>query len=351
MSVTLEDIQNLSLEVKALVDAGLPLEANLAHAGVGHGDRLRALTESISEKLSNGESLDEAIRSNEVGAPRMLAAAVAAGVRSGQLGASIEVLGDMANDVVELRRNILQSISYPLIVIGMALTMFVVFIRVFLGRVRFVMQEVGGDGAPLLTWLIELDAKFWWWPWLFPAMFVVVSIGWFWSGRAESLSFKGPERLMFLLPGVGAMIRDLQFYNLARMLTMLVERQVPLDESLLLAGACCGSDALDTACQNAVKQVRSGAVPALEPNSEWKSGDLPPLLQTCLRNSKHESEFTQRLVSVSGYYRRRLQLSVSWLRNIVPVVLFVVLGGGTVLLYSLVVFWPVIEVYRFLTPN
>ncbi len=351
MSVTLEDIQNLSFEVKALVDAGLPLETNLAHAGSGHGHRLQDLTESLSNSLSKGDSLDDAIRNSKSGAPRMLAAAVAAGIRSGQLGASIEMLGDMADDIVDLRRNILQSISYPIIVIAMALTMFVVFIRTFLARVRWVMRDVEIDSSPLLAWLIDLDAEYWWWPLLFPVFFAVLGVFWFTSGRAESLSFQGPERLLFLLPGVGGMIRDLQFFNLSRMLSMLVERQVPLDESLLLAGACCGSESLDAACRQAVQQVRNGTLPTSGKDAEWMPGQIPPLLQACLRRPPHEAEFQQRLVSVAGYYRRRLQISMSWLRNIVPVAMFIILGGGTVLLYALIVFWPVVEVYRFLTPN
>jgi len=132
---------------------------------------------------------------------------------------------------------------------------------------------------------------------------------------------------------------------------MLVERQVPLDESLLLAGACCGSESLDAACRQAVQQVRNGTLPTSGKDAEWMPGQIPPLLQACLRRPPHEAEFQQRLVSVAGYYRRRLQISMSWLRNIVPVAMFIILGGGTVLLYALIVFWPVVEVYRFLTPN
>ncbi len=351
MSVTLEDIQNLSVEVKALIDAGLPLEANLAEAGSGHGQRLRDLTESISESLTKGQPLDEAIRANSKGAPRLLAAAVAAGVRSGQLGASIEMLGDMASDVADLRRTILQSISYPLIVIATALTLFFVFIRAFLARVGSLMRDVDIEGASWLAWLVDLDQQYWWWPLLFPLVAALTGLVWVMSGRAESLSFSGPERLLFLLPGVKGLIRDLQFYSLTRMLSMLVDRQIPLDESLLLAGACSGSESLDAACQTNAKLVRSGSVPALEKDARWVPGQLPPLLQTCLRSSQHEAEFNHRLVSVSGYYRRRLQTSIGWLRNIVPVAMFVILGGGTVVLYSLVVFLPVVEIYRFLTPN
>lgn len=352
MAVNLQDIENLSTEVKALVDARLPLETNLAEAGEGHGKRLQDLTESISESLARGESLDTTIRSNKQGAPRMLAAAVAAGIRSGQLGSAVEVLGDMAHDIIDLRRRILQSISYPLTVLALAIVLFIVFIREFLVRIRrVILDDVERPDSPVLEAMLNFDAEFWWWPLLIPAAFVICIAIWLISGRAASISFKGPERLLMLLPGVGGMVRDLQFYNLSRMISLLVERQIPLDEALQLAGACCGSDPLDQACTEAAAAIQQGN-PPVPVSDNWKTGSLPPLVATCLRQSSNQEDvFNKRLTGVAGYYRRRLQISIAWLRNVVPIAMFVIIGGGTVVVYGLAVFWPVTEIYRMLSPQ
>lgn len=350
MGITLQEIEDLSIEVKALVDAGLPLETHLASAGKGHGKRLQELTQTISESLSNGQSLEDTIRSSKSGASRMLAASVAAGIRSGQLGATVEVLGDMAHDIVDLRRRILQSISYPLTVMGLALVMFCVFIRAFLSRVRYaLLDDIEASDSALLGNLLRWDATYYWWPILVPILGLVCLLVWLVSGRAASISFRGPERLMLLLPGVRGMVRDLQFYNLSRMLCLLVERNIPLDESLLLAGACCGSDSLDNACQTAAAEITKGNSP-VTPSANWKKGSLPPLVATCLRQtSDHEDVLNHRLSGVAGYYRRRLQVSVAWLRNIVPIAMFVIIGGGSVVVYGLTVFWPVTEIYQLLS--
>lgn len=352
MAVTLQDIENLSIEVKALVDARLPLETNLAEAGTGHGKRLQELTESISTSLAKGETLDATIRTSQLGAPRMLAAAVAAGVRSGELGSAVEVLGDMAHDIINLRRRILQSLSYPLTVMGMAIVLFVVFIRDFFVKIRsIILDDVDRPKSPVLEALLNFDAEYSWWPILIPVC-LIVGIGvWLVSGRAASISFKGPERMLLWLPGVRGMVRDLQFYNLSRMISLLVERQIPLNEAMQLAGACCGSDPLDKACAAAAAEIENGDPPvATEEN--WKAGSLPPLITTCLRqSSSQEDVFNKRLLGVAGYYRRRLQISIAWLRNVVPIAMFVIVGGGSVVIYGLAVFWPVTEIYRMLSPQ
>lgn len=351
MSVTLEDIQNLSTEVRDLVKAGLPLETHLATAGRGHGKRLEQLTEEINRSLSAGHSLDDTIRQNQFGAPRILAAAVAAGVRTGRLGESIEMLGDMAGDLVSLRQRILQSISYPLTIVAMGLLLFCIFIRNFFWRMKAIVDDPHVDAAPMLKYLLELDRTYWWWPYVFPVLGAIGLVMWFVSGRAASMTFRGPERLLLVLPGVRGLIRDLRFYSLSRMLAMLVERQVPLSESLLLAGACTGDDSLDDACRRTAAEIEQGAVSSLGMSSSWQPGALPPLLAACLmRFSAHEDQLRERLKGLSAYYQRRLQLSVLLLRNVVPVAMFVIIGGGTVVLYAMTVFWPVTEIYRILSP-
>ena len=352
MSVTLEDIRNLSTEVRSLVDAGLPLEPNLAEAGAGHGERLQKLTERISEQLRQGESLETVVRANQSGAPRMLAAAVAAGVRSGRLGQTIELLGDLAGDLVELRRRILQSLSYPITILAVALLLFVAFIRRFLREVFYLTQDHDIQASALFRSVLEFDAEWWWWPAIFPAFAIVLLLYWVVSGRAGSMTFRGPERLLFLLPGVRRMVTELRFYSLTRMLSLMIERELPLAESLQLAGACCGSADLDKACQQLSSSVQTGNLPAAAPNQVWQPGELPPLLMLCLQQTGlHEKQLRERLSGVSGYYRRRLQTSIMWLKNVIPVAMFLIVGGGTVLLYSLIVFWPVSQVYQFLSPQ
>ena len=346
MPATLEDISNLSNEVRALVQAGLPLESHLADAGAGHSRQLEQLTESISKSLSEGQSLDVAIRDNEAGAPRMLAAAVAAGVQTGELGQTVEMMGDMADDLVDLRRRILQSISYPLTVIAMALGLFFVFVRSFLASVRVMLQDHGYHGATTLRRFLEFDHQYWWWPLVIPAVGVVLVIVWVFSGRAASMAFRGPERLLFLLPGVGGMIRDLRFYNLSRMLSLMVDRHIPLNDALRLAGACSGDHRLDAACQAVAVKVENGDSLNAAHQGAWRTGQLPPLLSVCLQHtSNNEDQLKLRLRSVFSFYRRRLHVSVLWLRNVVPIAMFVILGGGSVVLYAITVFWPVAELY------
>jgi len=49
---------------------------------------------------------------------------------------------------------------------------------------------------------------------------------------------------------------------------------------------------------------------------------------------------------VAEFYRTRLDRNLAWLKLLMPVMLFIVIGGGCVLTYAIMVFWPVTELYR-----
>lgn len=346
-SLKLEDIRSLSDEVRLLVEAGLPLERHLVEAGSGHGSKLQAVTQSITDGLNRGHSLEQVIDHNGGGASRMLASAVAAGVRTGSLAATIEMMGDFASDLVDLRRQILQAITYPVIVMVMAWALFAIVIQHALSRVFISAQQLGISLHPVLTQLLQWNMSWSGWVWLFPVPFVVLLGWWVMSGRASSMVFRGPERLLLLLPGVRSLVRDLRFYTLTRMLSLLVEKQVPLPDALLLAGAASGSHDLDTVCQQSAESIRRGNPAGTVSGAKWRRGQLPPLLHVCLgQTAKDESRLLIRLRAVAEHYRERLRLSVLWLKMVLPVALFVVIGGGAVVLYATTVFWPVIEIYR-----
>lgn len=253
----------------------------------------------------------------------------------------------MARDLIDLRRRVLQSISYPLIVMAVAVVLFCAFIRVFLSRVSVVLSDPASDSVtPVLNRLIELDQQYWWWPAVVPAVALGVTAVWVASGRASSMAFRGPERILFLVPGVSGLVRDLQFYTLARTLALLVERELALPEALLLAGACSGNVALDKTCRTASAKIGTGGLPPESYRTAWRPGALPPLLAAAvLQKASDHRVFQQRLHSVSAFYRRRLTVSTLWVRNVVPMAMFLVIGGGTLFLYAMSVFWPVTEMY------
>ena len=353
--LSLEDMQALSEEISHLVKARMPLEESLAQAGMGRGARLTRVMQTLSNGLSQGKSLPELIQQESIGAPRMLASAIGAGIQSNSLNLAVEMMGDFAADVVDLRNRLLQAAAYPLTVVLVASVLLILFVQKTLELFLETIQSWDLEVNWILFKLLEWNAAAPWWTYVLPVGLILLTGFWMISGRAATMAFQGPEKLFLLLPGVRALVRDLQNYTLTRMLSLLTDRGIPLSDALTLAGGASGSVRLERACHELARNVEMGDGIAGSPAGlrtairNVRRFSLPPLLDVCLQQVQHsEDRMVLRLRAVADFYRNRLERNFAWLRLLMPFVMFVVIAGGCALMYSVMVFWPAAELYRHL---
>lgn len=346
MQLRLQDIEDLADEVRRAVSAGVPLESSLSFAAAGHGSRLKGYMQRLAQRLEQGESLAAILAEVPAGVGRLLAAAVGAGLRSGRPALTLELLSDYVSDVIDLRSRIAEAAAYPLAVLATASVLVCGGSQLFLERYQeSVVTGLGVQPGTALMWLLRLNSDYPWWVFVFPAVLGFLLIYWMTSGRTARVSFRGPERLLLCLPGLGAMAGDLQSYNLTRMLWLLLQHELPLADALLLAGAACGTPRLERACSGLAREVSQGRATCDSESSS--SVGLPPLLRvSLLQTAGQEDRLVLRLQATAGFYRQRFERSLLWLRLLMPAVLLVVIGGGCVLGYSLLVFWPVLELFQ-----
>lgn len=349
LQLTLNDVQQLSAEVRALTEARLPLEQHLADAGRGHGRRIELLCNEISGRLQAGESIDHIVDGQSPGASRMLTAALAAGIRSGDMATSIELLGDLSNDLVETRTRLTRAMAYPLVICVLAGALFLVAVRQFLKQVFETLLDLGTDISPVFYHLYVWDERYPHWPWICPIGLLVIAALWLIRGRGGQMAFHGSDRVLLMIPGVRSLIRDLHFYMLTRMTGLLVQRQMPLPEALTLAGNCVGDDRLEEACSKQAASIRQGTSAVLHDDS-WRPGQMPPLLQASVTHPvSNDDELIDRLRGVAGHYHRRIGLNLAWLQHVIPAALLVVFAGGAVFTYGMLLMWPVAKLYQSLS--
>lgn len=348
-SLTLSDIDALSAEIRALAAARLPLEKHLVDAGRGRGPRLEVLTKEISQQLESGGQIDDIVNQYQSTPARMLAATLVAGIRSGDLATSVELLGDLSSDLIKVRSQLTRALVYPVVICMIAGALFLFSIRMFLRRVFELLIDMGSEIPSLFYWLYAADERYPTWPWILPCGLMVALGVWMLTGRSGQVAFRGPGRVLLLIPGVSALIRDIRFYTVTRMLCLLVKRQLPLPDALIIAGSCVGDGDLELACRAEADAIRRGVRTEL-PDGVWRRGQLPPLLHACLvQDSLAEDVFADQLLGVAGHYQKRIWLSLTWLQHVIPPLLLIAIGGSAAVIYGLTLMWPVSELYRTMT--
>lgn len=352
MQNSLDDIKIFCDEAAALVKAGLPLDGIAGTSSKVSARRLQTLVEDVQKQTADGKSVSQIIDSVDSKTERLITATVAAGLASGQLQYGLEMLGDVAADVKVMRQRLKAALIYPAVIMVIAAGLFSFFIRHFLVVTATAMQQPYGSLSPVLQTLVTWDQQYWWWPISIPIAMVLLVVIPLFCNPAGIINLRGTENLVKLIPGVRPVLTSLQFYHASRILSLLIHNNVPLNEALIIAGTCSERTGLNFAFRKVAKDLESGKPISGTQSSEsqnqgWRSGQLPPLLAVALKDSdSSEARLKLSLTGVTSHYHRRLETGLMILRQYVPVGLTVFLAGTTVLLYSVAVFWPMVELYN-----
>ncbi len=346
MQKPLEDIKLFCDEASALVRAGLPLDGIASTSSRLSATKLKVLVESIQQQTANGESIAEIIDATKSAPDRLVTATVAAGLASGKLEHSLEMLGDVAADVKQIRQRLKSALIYPALIMVIATGLFTFFIRHFLVATAQAMRTPESSLSPILQTLFNWDQQFWWWPSMIPVAMLLLVVAPVFYRPAGIIQLRGTEKLVKLIPGVPSVLTSLQFYHASRVLALLIHQNVPLNTALVIAGTCSERTGLKAAFREAAQHLEAGELADSKIQQLWKRGQLPPLLAVALKNSdSSEQRLKLSLTGVTSHYHRRLETGMTILRQYVPIGLTIFLAGTTVLLYSVAVFWPMAELY------
>lgn len=330
-SITLDELAALNDEIVALVRAGVPLEHGLRALGNDIPGRLGQFAESLGRRLESGASLADTLDDSDGGFPRVYRAVVAAGIRSGKLSSALEGISTAARRAAELRRVLIVSLVYPIVVLMVASNLFLFTALKTAPVVSAVYEWLGVERPWWYVWIdgvTELGpqaiAGFW---------FLAAIVGGAWlyfSSRASVISGRGLRRL----PTVARVLHVSRMATFADVLAMMVEQQVPLDEAVVLAAEASGDRSLMKAGGILAERIRGGQHTTPLPKS------FPPLLGWLLASRTQGGQLAKSLRQTAASYRRRALNMGNWLTVYLPIILSAGVGGTIAFAYAMLVMAP-----------
>jgi type II secretory pathway component PulF len=338
-ATALADFIILNEEIAAIVRARLPLEPHLARLGKELPGKAGPLAERIAQRMERGESLAGAMDAECDSLPAAYCAAITAGVQSGQLGAAVESLVESAARVDHLRRVTGVAILYPLILIVVACLL----LALVISRVMPTFQWLNAHQFDTILWLTDSPATVPLLAVVVPCVVVLGGMLWWWrSGRLKGAhaSAFGP---LAWLPGARRVRDWSQAASFAELLTLLVERGVPLDRALRLAGNATADVELQSAAARLADLVQHGAV--------GRSGDgadaiatarreFPPLIRLALYHMGDRALLAGGLRQAAAVYQDRAVRAGEWYAEYIPILLTLLIGGVLTAGFTLLVIWP-----------
>ena len=334
--------EELAAHLSELTSGGIPLEDGLRVLGrdvqkfsLFRGGRVRRHFEGLAEKLEQGQSLDDAVELQ--GAPADLVAVIRAGVRSGDPGRALSQYVTYVKSLSSLRGRVVLSFAYPAIMLALAVSLFIcllVFVVPDFGDMFIGFGiELPGMTALLLgmSWFLKTHGL------AFFLGIVAGIVALFFLSRL--LSRRTRRVIQLRVPLFGRILQSISMARFSHSLGFLVENEVPMVESLTLAGESTGDAVIAHATYLWAARLKSGE--ALRD----AIGDLPGVHSELLQAIQWQSDsrfLSRALHALGDMYEGRARIEAA--RIIAITEPLIALGSGLVfLLVAIALFYPLVQ--------
>jgi type II secretory pathway component PulF len=251
-----EEATELATRIAELTKAGLPLGDGLrALADELPGRWVRHVLNVLANRLDAGDDLAVAINSIGPHLPAHLRGLILAGLRSGRLAEVLEEYVDLQNSQAELRRRVFVSVLYPFVLI-VFLTVLTICSRVYI-VVHF--QRIFldfGTTLPMMTqWFIASS-----WSAMYGMIVLCCAIA------AVPILLATAPRVRWLwpvlngIPMIGPLLRWSHVAQFSRLMSILLEQQVPLPDALRLTSDGLIDSDLAWGCRRVADEVETGQI-------------------------------------------------------------------------------------------
>ncbi len=335
----LEDLITLNHEIAALVRAGVPLELGLRGLSGNVSSRLGQLAERLADRLTGGLSLIEALEQEGPAVSPVYTAVVGAGLESGRLGEALGALTLSAQIEQDTRQRVSLALLYPAIVsvIGYALlVLFVVTVApAYLSTAEMFRfpETLVFKTLRVLHWSVPV------WGGLIPAAAVVFFVGLvLMRGRRA-----GTLMAWSLVPGVASVHRSLNWAQFVELLRLQVSHGLPLEQALRRAGEATDDRRLRAAVAQVGDELQRGGSLA---DALPRATALPPLMRWMLATSEQQGTLVETLQLLAESYRRRAIQRATMFMFWLPLLTTVCISGTIVLIYGLLFFIPLRELWH-----
>lgn len=335
----LDDLIALNHEIAALVRAGIPLELGLRGLTGSVASQLGTLAERLADRLSNGLSLAAALEQEGPAVSPVYTAVIGAGLQSGRLAEALDSLTLSAQVEQDARQRVALALVYPSIVAVIGYALFVLFVMVVAPQYLATAEMFRFPDSLVFRVLRVLHTTVPIWGWLIPSMalltFVVLLLL---RGRRA-----GTLMMWSWVPGVASIHRSLNWAQFVELLRLQVSHGLPLELSLRRAGDATDDRRLRAAVTLIGDELQQGGSLA---EALPRAKALPPLMRWILATSEQQGTLTETLPMLAESYRRRALQRAALFKFWLPVLTTVFISGAIVLIYGLLFFVPLRELWE-----
>jgi len=283
---------------------------------------MRALVANLAHALRGGQTLSQSM--GERGRPftTMMVQLTASAERAGEMDLVFERMADDLERKRDLKRQVINTMMYPVIVLMMAVGVFVFLAVSVVPRFASFIEGRGRRIPAEAQFLLDLSA--WmqqWGAWLgmaVLAVFVLLALAWWWPPTRRWL-----DRLVLASPVVSGLVRDSNMTQIAWTLSLLLRSGTTALDALRVARRVASNRVYAGVFEEAEHRLLSGQ--SLARSLEQRP--MPALFRHMVAVGEGTGQLDLVLESVAQHFRSALEARIKLVTTMIEPALLIVVGS------------------------
>jgi len=321
--VKLEELMNFSRQASAFLRAGVPiLDALAVVAEEGASKKMQEVLADVQRRLRSGSSLGDAFAQHTKVFPGYYIAVVRASELTGKLDTALDQLATYLEREVEARKQVRGALTYPAIVLVLAVVAMIVMAVYVLPKFRNLYSTLNAH-LPLPTRMLLGFTNFltnWWWAIALVGV-LIAAAGYAVFGGSHGKARR--DSTLLALPAVGKLVKLICIERFCRVLATLVQSGVPLPDAVQVSADSTNNFVFETKLSTVRDAMMRGDGLARPIQA---SGIFPPAARQMIRVGETTGSLDRQLENAAVFYERELSFELKRFTDMFEPAILLIVG-------------------------
>ncbi|WP_406142061.1 type II secretion system F family protein [Streptomyces sp. NBC_01089] len=322
--INLVELSNFSRQMGAFIKAGVPILDALEIIRAETKDKkLGKVLVDVMDSLRFGESFAAAMAVHTAALPPFYISVLRSAEATGELDVVMAQLARYIERDVEGRRSIRSALTYPILVMGLAVAVVLVLVIFVLPRFKVFFESFHAE-LPLPTRILLGFTDFvaaWYLVIIGVLVALVVGVV---AGLRTERGRVLRDRFLLATPVVGDVVRFMVIERFCRILTSMIKAGVPITEALSLAGSGANNLVYERSIGTAQMEMLEGGGIS-RPIARTKL--FPGAVTQMMRVGEETGTLDDQLENVSEFYEKELQHKLKRLTSLFEPIVVIMIGA------------------------
>jgi type IV pilus assembly protein PilC len=326
--VKLTDLSIFCRQFSTMIDAGVSLVRCLnVLAEQTPNPKLKAIVLDIQKEVEAGQTLSASMRKYPRVFNNLFVGLVRAGEVGGVLEESLQRLSQFLEKDVELRRKVKSAMTYPVIVMFVAVVIVLGLVLFILPKFMQLFTDLGmkDDQFPAMTKMLMDFSHFVLRNFIPTTIAVVVFIILFRMFVKTKFGKRMYDRFKLNVPVFGNLNHKICLARFSRTLGTLLVSGVPILQALETVAGTVDNDIISEAVLEARSRIREGDRIG---DPLQKSKYFPPMVVQMISIGEESGALDQMLTKIADFYEQEVDTALASLTSAIEPIMIVFLGGA-----------------------